>query len=1493
MQKLTSLLLSATLAVATTFSAVGAAPAKKVSASRSARITELSQVKKAPAKQSGPRVELPKHRKNAQNSFVNKAVKGTFKSKQALRLPDATDVSSLPELNGMVTFPAETPMGLYTIPTSASNDFTNLFLVEDPSSPYFAVEKDGVYYVHDFMDFFGFLQVFTVYGYDVETGELVLEQTADVTFLGPDAATDPTTGTVYAPLYNEDASGNNLCTINYSTSGVTTTVIAPLEVSLNVIACDKNGQLYGVGYDGNLYKIDKTTAAATLVGPTGITPGYLCSATIDPKTNRMLWAASPEDESGILVEVDLETGEASLVNHFANDEEVIGLYALVHIEAAAPAAATGLSAAFPEGALSGTFSFTAPATKYDGSIGTETLDYSVLANGVEVAKGQAAYAENVNVPVTVESAGAYTFIVNVSNAAGAGPKASYKTFIGNGIPAAPANVQAVVEDSDVTISWDAVSESVDGGYVNPEAVTYTVVRSDEKLIAENITALSCSDVIETGEGQAKISYLVTASFDGATSEAGKSNVLVFGSAELPWTADFAEMADLSDFVIIDENGDGKTWSLSAEGFAFAPYNANESMNDWLITPAVKLEAGKSYLVSFTASANGASFAERLEVKYGTLASAGGLTSTLLPATELVGTARQEFELFLTPETSGTYFVGFHGISDADSYYLKLYNISISDGISAAAPGGFASFTAEATAPYVLKAELKLTAPSKTLAGDALSSIDKIEVARDGELVKTFTAPAPGAELSFIDELPVDGDYFYTATAYNAEGAGKVAKASVYVGATIPADPTGVVITETTEGSIKLTWEPVTVDVDGNPIPEGKVTYVVADDEGYIIAEDLTECEYTAVVCGAGEQAFTQFGVGAVTAKGMSQGVYSDMIAVGTPFESYAESFADGKLHYPMASNSYGTTAQLGIATDETFSDVQSADGDNGFVYLRGQYIDDLGTLSTGKIKVPANAPAFTFNYYAIHPDTGNSVNTLTVSATQADGTETSLLDTTIGELSGGETGWLKAICKLDALSGKTVQLHITGGIQDMAVIAFDAFKVGELLEHDLELASITAPEKVKAGESYTVDVTITNEGAQKASGHSIELYADGELVESYPCDDLESGARFTTTFGLDMHALAEEPVELHAVVNHSADLKADNNTSQKVKVAPIVSNLPYVTDLSGSADENAIALAWSKPDVANYNEACLVDFEDGESFAHSYEGWTFVDGDDSVVGGFQGSDVPGITPGETKASFFVFDCSLEQFNQTFAANSGNKYLAAFFRYDDGQTDDWAISPTLDGSAQTISFFARSYSSQYPETIEMGYYDASEKFVVVETVDPVPAAWTKFSFDVPAGTKQFAIHSCASGSFMLMLDDFEFSAASSTAGELELKGYNVYRNGEKVNDTLVAEPAFSDTAEGTNVYAVTAVYEGKGESRGSNRVELSLSGLTDLGLGITVKAVGKAIVISGAEGQAVVVNALDGKTIFATGHASNTEKVATGSGIYLVKAGNTVSKVIVK
>lgn len=277
--------------------------------------------------------------------------------------------------------------------------------------------------------------------------------------------------------------------------------------------------------------------------------------------------------------------------------------------------------------------------------------------------------------------------------------------------------------------------------------------------------------------------------------------------------------------------------------------------------------------------------------------------------------------------------------------------------------------------------------------------------------------------------------------------------------------------------------------------------------------------------------------------------------------------------------------------------------------------------------------------------------------------------------------------------------------------------------------------------------------------------------------------------------------------------------------------------------------------------------------------------------------MPGIADGSLQ-SFWIVDGKSEvipsRFHTSFSAVSGSKYLVAMYAKG-GRNDDWAISPELSGEMQYISFFAKSYSSSASEEFEVLASSngiAVEDFSIVGKVPAVPRAWTAYEYLLPAGTKHFAIRYCADDAMMLMIDDIRYNALGKD-DRLTLAGFNIYRNGQKVNDKPVEDFDFTDNTatEKLNSYVATAVYTA-GESAASNTVSLELSSIAELGSAISISADENSIVISGANGMTVNAFTPDGRNV-ASLKADATTRIPVTAGIYLVQVNGSTTKLIVR
>ena len=126
---------------------------------------------------------------------------------------------------------------------------------------------------------------------------------------------------------------------------------------------------------------------------------------------------------------------------------------------------------------------------------------------------------------------------------------------------------------------------------------------------------------------------------------------------VPYANALASAEDFADFGVIDSNKDGSTWSYDSSYGTVYKWNSSNAANDWLISPAIKLEAGKKYHFAIDAKAAGASFPEKFEVLLGTEAKASALTQSVLPEVTVTSTefTTYENEEFSVAETGYYHF----------------------------------------------------------------------------------------------------------------------------------------------------------------------------------------------------------------------------------------------------------------------------------------------------------------------------------------------------------------------------------------------------------------------------------------------------------------------------------------------------------------------------------------------------------------------------------------------------------------------------------------------------------------------------------------------------------------------------------------------------------------------------------------------------------------------------------------------------------------------
>lgn len=129
------------------------------------------------------------------------------------------------------------------------------------------------------------------------------------------------------------------------------------------------------------------------------------------------------------------------------------------------------------------------------------------------------------------------------------------------------------------------------------------------------------------------------------------------------------------------------------------YSRDDAADDWLITPAVTLSAGQTYLLKVEMYSRSTGFAETMTVACGSAQNPAAMTQTLWGPTEMAWDARspQRFvEIPLTPEVSEPVCVGFHITSPANKWNAYIADIRIVQEVTDAPAGPVTDVTVRPT-----------------------------------------------------------------------------------------------------------------------------------------------------------------------------------------------------------------------------------------------------------------------------------------------------------------------------------------------------------------------------------------------------------------------------------------------------------------------------------------------------------------------------------------------------------------------------------------------------------------------------------------------------------------------------------------------------------------------------------------------------------------------------------------------------------------------------
>lgn len=541
---------------------------------------------------------------------------------------------------------------------------------------------DGIYYLTSVNNISNAAE--RLFSINMETKEMaIIGKFASVPYKFADITYDYSTDKMYGISGSSATGKSSLYIIN--TNDATVTKVADLNDFFFTLACSYSGQLYGVSKYGNFCKINKENGTVENIGSTGVQPNGNISMEFDHTDKTLYWTVNTITDESLLCTIDVTTGKAETIGHLGSEQDaaIAGLYIPFTASSdGTPTAVTDLTITpDPNGACKATLSWTNPTTVFGGGVLNDLKCVDIYRNNVKVISvspvipGQQSSVED----IIEDSKGLLAeYKVIPVNSTGDGVETKVKVFVGEDLPAAPANISVEkIKADQVKVSWEAPVNGIDKGWIDVSTLKYNVVRQpDNKTLYENLTTTEFTDKVDK---IGSYTYEITPTTKAGEGEKATSNIVVLGPVnELPYSCSFQTSEDAESWSIIDANNDSRVWTLASLGGSMQ-YNGGiidnppVAADDWFISHDFELEAGKEYKGTFKVKGTKNN---KLNVNIGQGISVEAMTKELFNETITPAYTFNEYSYTFNVDKSGLYNIGFHLYSDGNSSFFYITDITL-------------------------------------------------------------------------------------------------------------------------------------------------------------------------------------------------------------------------------------------------------------------------------------------------------------------------------------------------------------------------------------------------------------------------------------------------------------------------------------------------------------------------------------------------------------------------------------------------------------------------------------------------------------------------------------------------------------------------------------------------------------------------------------------------------------------------------------------------
>lgn len=1316
-------------------------------------------------------------------------------------------------------------------------------------SNYLAVNGGGVmfegkYYYNYNFSFMGTMYENYYFIFDPQAMELdfVELDLNDFSSIATQVAYDATSDKVYGQFFEHNRKGYIWGTRDMEYG--TTEEIAPMDCpALLSLGFDKQGRAFGVTSDGNFVSIDKISGHYSIVGRTGLNLlNVSTSGAVDPTDDTYYFWGILEDNSSHLYRINLATGRATVVKDFEGIVQLVGASFEPLTYAADVPAQPELSLAFQGADLTGSVTVVAPSVTEGEEVLVEGATIQLLVDGEVVETQASTPGQTLTFNVSVAAPGTHVFQVVAQTAAGESRAATQHQWIGLDVPAAVTDLAIEnVDYNHALITWTAPEVGIHNGYIDPARIDYNVVCSDGKVVATGIKDCQFTASLE-GDKLTTRSYTVVSCSEGAEGLSAQTSRVYFGQPhQVPYVENFDTQEAFDLWTAEDYNGDGNTWYYNPfDLYAFYGYSYTSGADDWFFSAPVHLTTGHYYELTSHIAQGMSYYEERFDIYIATKPNVESVLPDAIREETILeadGVQSRKMHKFCDPfkvEEEGEYYIAYHCCSGISKLRLELYCMEIALGAVDEAPAAATALKAVCAEKGQLGATVSFKTPTTNTLGQAISTLAKAELWLGDNLCDSIVGIEPGQTYELTDtQFAQQGVNTYRVLAYNEFGKGLPADVDVYVGVDVPDRPQNAQV-GMKNGKVTITWEaPSTQGVTGGYVIPEALTYVVyrylSSGGGYY---DGFVYEGTDLECidenfpseGAQEQVY--YGIFATSAAGMGNGIGTYYIMGGeTYLMPFEETLGSNDFHSVWyLANEPNATASLAIGSEPSYDKWGS-----NFTWSCADTNGGYRTVTSGKIHInEAPNPALSFQFMAANAD--DYVELLI----SADSIVQNCLKTTVATFHATDfEGWNRAHLDLSQYAGRDIILGFRGNLTGIGEIILDDIIVRNELEYNIAVRNISGPTVATVGEASEITVEVANEGLQPAEGVSIELLSSCGTEGVVNLSTIEPGQNATAFFEYIPTVNSPLAEKLSAKVVFAKDGFAEDDVpEQPLAVSINKPAMPAAIELAADQIADGVVLNWKAPAQGDAYEVVFEDFESGTPFAAEFGDWTMHDVDGATNYYMSGSDTTlwNGTCASPKA-FFVWNPVYANYNYH-RPHSGNQCLFAMEAMFTAN-DDWAITPELSGAAQTLSIWIGSpwytepfefyYSTTGTEVSDMILYGS---YTLSGPGNWSGTVWQQYDVELPEGAKYFGVRYIGNTLFAIEIDDVTYQDHHIVSGdELQILGYNIYRNGQKLNAEPVTDLTFVDEDPANeNTYVVRAVYA-QGESLDSN--EAIVNGITGI------------------------------------------------------------------